>query len=126
MKTKALRALLSLSLCAAILWVAYHLLFKWSNDKTGRDTIVALYGSLNMGMSPASVRDIYHGARYSSLRLYELSATNWVVQSPISVGAVNWNLWLDFNTAGLVAVKVRLADSRYAHPKSAPPDKVYR
>lgn len=113
-----------LLLCVAIFLIAYRMLFGWPDESKGRKQVIELYKNLDIGMFPELVRETCHGAKFQALRLFEISATNWIIQTPMSMGAVNWDIRLSFGTNGLDAVRIRLADSEHMPPHAAPPDKV--
>ena len=121
---RAVRVLLVVVTCGAIAWFAYKLLFDWSGDsQQSRESVVRIYRLLNPGLSREAVRERLSGHFGENLKLREISATNWVIQTPMEVGAANWDVWLEFNTTSLTAVRIRLADSKKFWPSGAPDDK---
>lgn len=71
------------------------------------------------------VRALAQEPRFQGLTLHESSSTEWGVETPIEFGAKNWVLYIEFKDSRVAALRVRTADSKNEHPKSAPPDKVF-
>ncbi|MCW5554891.1 MAG: hypothetical protein KIS67_22350 [Verrucomicrobiae bacterium] len=108
--------------CIAIL--LYFLLFGIPfRDEESRRQVISLYDHLAVGMTAADVETNFTHVDFFSLKLRKVSETNWVIQSPMEIGARNWDLWLQFESNKLIAVKVRLADSKERRPSAAPIDK---
>jgi len=71
------------------------------------------------------VRALVHQSRFRGLTLREDSPVEWGVEAPIETGAKNWVLYIEFKDSKVAALRVRTADSKNEHPKSAPPDQVF-
>jgi len=120
------KALLGFSiLCAAaVLFVAGDVLLSpFLNREEYRGEIRTLYGALSIGMDRAQVEASATGGRYPHLRCSG-AAARWMAFTPFELGAKNWILVVDFDSASRAsAIRIRTADSMNEHPDAAPADK---
>jgi hypothetical protein len=94
-------------------------------DRTAKQDLLRLRSELRIGATRGEVIERFHRGGYRNLRLVDLQ-DEMTVQTPIRLGALNWDLWLTFEKDRLTSVQVRDADGRDSKPSQGPPDIVER
>lgn len=91
-----------------------------------RRELLSLYAQVDPGDSREAVEATFARLDVEHLHLRKPSADLWIFQTPLLVGASNWDLWVEFTGPVVETVYVRSADSKSVRPSGAPPDKVAR
>ncbi len=120
---KALLGLALLSIAAIVFLGADLLLGPFLNREEYRGEVRTLYGAVSLGMERAQVEALSTAGRYPHLR-YSGAPGRWMAFTPFELGAKNWILVVDFDSANRAsAIRIRTMDSMNEHPDAAPADK---
>jgi hypothetical protein len=78
---------------------------------------------LPLGIESSAVEEAFRNGGYSQFQLARAEPNHLLVKGPLSLGAKNWFVFLEFAGERLACVKYRTEDSVYERPARAPSDR---
>jgi hypothetical protein len=87
-----------------------------------KQQLLSYRAALRLGLTLEDSIGLFTRGGYSDLTLVQRDSDSLIVQTPISFGASNWHLYLQYKSNRLVAIHVRLADNANIRPGDGPTD----
>ena len=112
---------------ASVIIIVFAVLFallayRQHQSTRARAQLLEFRSSIALGMNQAGVERLLNSGRYEALELLRASPTEWIVTTPLELGARNWCIRLMFVDQAISAFGVRTPDNGYERPSDAPTD----
>ncbi len=96
-----------------------------SKHKQAKNDIIKFMNKLNIGDTHNKTKTEFNKLQSKHLEMIKLNRKIYMVRTPFQAGAINWILWIEFDSCSNTITKLmmRLEDSKEMKPKESPPDR---